>query len=67
MDPETVIQSKVSQKNKFCILMPICGIWEMTTGIDNHIYKAEIDTQTDRTNVRKPRGKEGWDELGDWE
>ena len=67
MDPETVIQSKVSQKNKCCILMHICGIWEIKTGIDNLIYKAEIETQTDRTNVRMPRGKEGWDELGDWE
>ena len=28
MDPETVIQSEVSQKekNKYCILMKICGI-----------------------------------------
>ena len=47
--------------------MHICGIWEIKTGIDNLIYKAEIETQTDRTNVRMPRGKEGWDELGDWE
>ena len=31
------------------------------------ICKAEIETQTQRTNVWIPRGKgDGWDELGDW-
>ena len=44
MDLETVIQSEVSQKekNQYRILMHICGI----TGIDDLIYKAEIETQT---------------------
>ena len=37
-------------------------------GIDDLIYKTEIETQTYRTNVWIPRGKgEGWDELGDWD
>ena len=70
MDLETVIQSKVSQKekNKHCILMHMYGIWKKKkTGIDNLIYKAEIETQTERTNVWMPRGKQGWDELGGWQ
>ena len=36
-------------------------------GIDDFIYKAEIETQMQRTNVWIPRGKKGWDELGDWD
>ena len=38
------------------------------TGIDNLIYKAKIETQTQRTSVWIPREKgAGWDELGDWD
>ena len=36
-------------------------------GIDDLIYKAKIETQTQRTSISISRGKEvGWDELGDW-
>ena len=47
MDIEAVIQTEVSQKekNKYRILMHICGIWKKI-GIDDLIYKAEIETQT---------------------
>ena len=46
MDLETVTQSEVSQKekNKYCILMHICGTEKI--GIDDLIYRAEIETQT---------------------
>ena len=46
MDLETVIQSEVSQKerNKYRILMHICGIEK--SGTDEPICKAEIETQT---------------------
>ena len=46
MDLETDIQSEVSQKekNKYRILTHICGIYK--NGIDNLIYKTEIETQT---------------------
>ena len=46
MDLESVIQSEVSQKekNKYHILMHICGIKK--TGIDDLICKGEIETQT---------------------
>ena len=37
-------------------------------GIDDLICKAEIETQTQRTNVWMPRGKGLlWEELGDWD
>ena len=56
MDLESVIQSEVSQKekNKYRILTHIYGIQK--NGIDDLIYKTEIETQTQRTNVWTPRG-----------
>ena len=44
MNLEPVIQSKVSQKekNKFCILTLIYGIWK--NGADEPIYWAGIET-----------------------
>ena len=68
MDLESVIQSEVSpeEKNKYCILTHICGIQK--NGSDDLICKAELETQTQRTNVWIPRGKGGvWEELGDWD
>ena len=51
MDPQTVIQSEVSQKqkNKYHILIHICGIQK--NGTDE-----PIETQPQRTNVWTPRG-----------
>ena len=47
MSLELVILSEGSQtekeKNKYCTLMHICGIQK--NGIDNLIFKAEIETQ----------------------
>ena len=59
MDLESVIQSEVSQKekNKYRILMHICGIQK--NGTDEPICKAEIETQTQRTHVWTPRGERG--------
>ena len=44
IDLETVIQSEVTQKekNKYCILTHICGIWKNST--DEPLCKAEIET-----------------------
>ena len=44
-DLETVIQSEVNQKekNKYRILMHICGIYK--NGTDELVCKAEIETQ----------------------
>ena len=57
MDLETVIQSEVSQKekNKYCILMPICGTQK--NGTDEPVCREGIETQMQRTNVRTPRGE----------
>ena len=45
MDLETGVKNEVSQKdkNKYCILMHICGIQK--NGIDDFICKTEIETQ----------------------
>ena len=51
---------KLSQKekNKYHILTHICGIQK--SDIDELICKAEIETQTRRTNIWTPRGKGAW-------
>ena len=36
-------------------------------GIDDLSYKAETETQTERTNMQIPRGSRGWAELEYWE
>ena len=50
-----VIQSEVSQKekNKYCILTHIHGIWK-----DVLIRRAAVQTQTDSTGLRTQWGKE---------
>ena len=49
MDPENVIQTEVAQKekNKYRILRHICGVQK--NGTDDHICKAERETQTQTT------------------
>ena len=66
-DAETVIQSEVSQKEKYLRLMHKCGIQK--NGTDEPICKAEIETQTQRTNIQIPSGERGGgtDELGAWD
>ena len=55
MDLESVIQSEVSQKekNKYCMLMRVCGVQK--NGTDKPIYKAETETQAQRTNIWTPQ------------
>ena len=65
MSCETVIQTEVRKKQ-----IPYINayMWNLENGTDEPICKAEIETQTRRTNVWIPgRGKEEWDELGDWD
>ena len=45
---------KLSQKNKYRVLTHICEIWK--NGIDDFIYKAQIETQMQRTNVEDTKG-----------
>ena len=51
MDLETGVKNEVSQKdkNKYCILMHICGIQK--NGIDDFICKTETESQNQRTNM----------------
>ena len=63
MDPETVIQTEVRQKDKYHIISLICVIQNNDT--DELICKAEIKAQTQRTNVWIPKG-EAWEALVDW-
>ena len=44
MNLEPVIQSKVNQKNNYCILTHMSGIYK--NGTDEPIYRAGIKTQT---------------------
>ena len=68
LDQKSVIQSEVSQKtkSKYHVITHIRG--NQKNGIDDIIWKAEIETQTQRTNVWAGRGERGgWDELEDWD
>ena len=62
MDLETVIQSEVSQKekNRYCILMHIY-VESEKIGIDDLIYKAEIETDVEnkRMDAKGERGGVG--------
>ena len=64
MDLETVIQSEVSQKekNKYCMLMHICGTSK--NGTDELVCRVEIETQMQRTNVWMPSGESGGGGVG---
>ena len=46
MNLEPIIQSEVSQKekDKYCILMHIYGIWK--DGIEEFIYRVTVEKQT---------------------
>ena len=52
------------KKNKYHILMHICGIWKKN-GTDDFTCKTE--TQMKRTDVWILRGKGEWDELRGWD
>ena len=62
VDPETVILSEASQKNKYHILIHIYGIWK--DGTDKPICRAAMEIQTQRTDLWTQGGirRRGWDE-----
>ena len=63
IDLETAIQSEMSQKEKNkCIKSLICEIQK--NDADELICKAEIETQTQRTDVQIAGEEKRWDELG---
>ena len=59
MDPDTITQSEISQKekDKDCILMHVCGIWK--NGKGGLICKAEIEKQMWKTNLWIASGEGG--------
>ena len=62
MDPESVIQSEVSQtkKNKYCILTHVCRVSK--NGTDEPICRAGIELLTWGTDMG---GRGEWYQLGD--
>ena len=64
MDLEIVILSEVSQR-KYRMISLICGIFK--NGTNELIYKTEIKSQMQKTNLWLPRLKQGRDKLGDWD
>ena len=43
-------------------------MWKLKTiGIDDLIYKAEIEPQTENKHIDIKGKKGGWEELGDWD
>ena len=60
MDLETVIQSEVSrkEKNKYRILMHICGIQKK--GTDEPVCRAEVETDLENKCMDTKGGKPRW-------
>ena len=58
MNLEPIIQSAESQKekNKYCVLMHIYGIFK--AGTNEPVCRAAVETQTQRTDLWTQRGKE---------
>ena len=58
MDLEIIILSEISQaeKDKYQMISPIYGIFKNDT--NELIYKTEIGSQTQKTNLCLPKGKE---------
>ena len=62
MDLETVKQNEISQKGK--IKYEHIYVESEKIGIDELIYKAEIETWSQRTNMDTKGEREGWGKLG---
>ena len=62
MDLE-VSELSLKEKNKYHLLVDLCGIQK--NGIGECICKAEIESQMQKTNLRIPRGKR--DDERNWE
>ena len=67
LDLETIIDSEISQKetDKYRIISLICGIQKNDK--DELIFKAEIESQIQKTNLWLSVGQGQWDELEDWD
>ena len=58
MNLEPIIQSEVSQKekDKYCILTHMYGIWK--DGLEEPVCRAAVETQTERVDLWPQQGKE---------
>ena len=62
VDLEMIILSEIGQteKGKYIILF-ICALWKKKD-TNELISKTERDSQTQKTNLPLPKGKQGWGE-----
>ena len=56
MELETFILSELSQKDKYCM---ISHVWTLKYWTNEPVYRTETDSQTWRTDLWLPRGREG--------
>ena len=64
MQLEIIMQSKSERERQ--IPYDVTYIWNLKHGTDESIYKTEIDSQTQRTDLWLPRGRTGGRGI-DWE
>ena len=64
MELETLILSQVSQREKDKSHV-ITHMWNLKCGTDEPIYNTDMHSQTWRTHMSLPRGRE-WDGMGVW-
>ena len=59
-----VLSGNKSEKDKYYMISTYT--WNKKNNTDEAVYKAETDSQTQKTNLRLPKGKGGRDKLGLW-
>ena len=60
IDLEIIILSKISQTREIQISCDITYLWNLKNDTNELIYKTEIDSQTQKTNLWLPKGKGGF-------
>ena len=63
MDLEIIILNEVRQKQ----LYSITCMWNLKNGTNELIYKTEIDSETQKTDLWLQKGKWGRDKLRAWD
>ena len=43
------------------------NMWNLEKGANKHVYKTEIESQMQKTNLWLPEGKKGKNKLVDWD
>ena len=60
----TLSEASQKEKDKYLMISLICGILKNDT--NELFYKTETGSQTQKTNLRLPKGKEGKGSIGNW-